>query len=87
MSTYSTRQWAWALALISGVGFVICFFWGAVIADPALKELHIALLQLSFPGFTGLTAGGFINGLIQSVIWGLVAGWAVAASLNAFGKK
>jgi len=86
MSTYSTRQWAYALALIFGACFVICFFWGAVITDPALKALHVDLLRMSFPGFAGLTLAGFVNGLIQSIIWGLVTGWALAASLNFFKK-
>lgn len=85
-STYAARQWSSAFALIAGAGFIICFFWGSLLADPALKDLHMALLKMSFPGFTGLTIGSFLNGFIQSIIWGLIIGWALASSLNRFAR-
>ena len=87
MSTYSPRQWAYALALLFGACFVICFLWFFFINDPSLKELYVNMFRVYYPGFSGFTTGGFINGFIQSIIWGLVAGWALAVSLNMFAKK
>ncbi|MCF7844582.1 MAG: hypothetical protein K9M03_02020 [Kiritimatiellales bacterium] len=87
MSTYSVRQWALALAIIAVTIFGICFFWGSFLSDPALKDLHMNLMRVCFPGFSGMTLGGFINGSIQSIVWGLVIGWMLASSLNMFSKK
>ncbi|MBU2213030.1 hypothetical protein KJ996_00115 [Patescibacteria group bacterium] len=87
VSAYSSRQWALALAIVASSIFVACFFWGSLLNDPALKELHMNLMRVSFPGFSGITIGGFINGFIQSTAWGLGIGWILAASLNMLSKK
>jgi len=86
MSNQSTRQTSLALATVLGALFIVCFFWGYTISDPAVNSLHMNMLRMSFPGFTGLTLTSFILGLIQSVIWGLLIGWAYATSLNFFKK-
>ncbi|MBU0767171.1 hypothetical protein KKF55_05365 [Patescibacteria group bacterium] len=87
MSTYSTRQWAFALAIVASSIFVACFFWGSFLSDPVLKDLHMNLMRVSFLGFSDMTIGGFINGFLQSVVWGLGIGWILASSLNMFSKK
>ena len=87
MSTYAPRQWAYALALLGIIGFIICFFWGSLLSEPALKEMHMDMLRMSYFGFNGMNTQSFIFGIIQTGVWGLVIGWALATSLNLFERK
>lgn len=60
--------------LLLAVIYIICYFWGYTNDDPAVQELHLNLLKLSFLGFSGLNGLSFFLGLIQSFIWGLIVG-------------
>ena len=87
MTTFVPRQWALAIGLLGLIGFVICFFWGSLLEDSALKAMHLDLFRMSFFGFSRMDGKSFIFGIIQSGIWGAIIGWAVANSLNFFGRK
>jgi hypothetical protein len=87
MNHFFLQQWSKACALLCGVFFIICLFWVGLIADPALQKLHMDILRISLPGFTDMSPGSVIIGLIESVIFGLIYGSAVAASLNIFSRK
>lgn len=87
MACQSQQQWAKAFALLSGIFFIICMLWSYLITDSALQQLHIDLLRISYPGFSGMNSASFLIGLVESVVYGLVLGSAIAASLNIFAKK
>lgn len=50
--------------------FVVCYIWYWV--QPAQRELHQALLELTFLGWSGMNATSFISGIVQSFIWGYI---------------
>ena len=66
--------------------FVVCYLWQFVLTEAALKELHMVLLRMTFPGFTGMTTGSFIIMIVESIIFGFIAGWIFAVLLNYFKK-
>ncbi len=53
--------------------FIICMFWGFLLSTPELKKLHTNLLKIFYPGFNFNTIG-IIIGLIESYIYGWIAG-------------
>ena len=87
VSHYSLPQWSKAFALLAGIFFVICILWSALITDPALQRLHMDLLRISLPGFSGMDAMSIIIDLIESIVSGLIVGAAIASSLNIFAQK
>lgn len=60
------------VGLVFALVYVVCYFWGYTNNEPAVRELHLNLLKLSFLGFTGMNGLSFFLGLIQSFIWGLI---------------
>ena len=87
MSNYPTAQWTKGFAVFFGISFIGCFLWDSIITDPVLKELHMNMLKISFFGFSGRDLTSFVSGIVQSTIWGAVAGWLIATCLNMFKKK
>lgn len=87
MCHYSLCQWAKASALLSGIFFVICLLWSSLITDPTLQKLHMDLLRISLPGFSGMNFASLLIGLVESIVYGLIVGAAVASSLNIFARK
>ncbi|HLD32815.1 MAG TPA: hypothetical protein VJB10_04470, partial [Candidatus Peribacteraceae bacterium] len=65
----------------------ICILWSYLIVDPTLQKLHMDLLRISLPGFSGMDAMSIIIGLIESIVYGLIVGAAIASSLNIFAQK
>ena len=53
--------------------FVICAAWGILLGAPELKELHLNLLRLTFPGF-GFSFSGYLIGLVEAFVYGWVGG-------------
>jgi hypothetical protein len=58
------------LGLFFFILFVICFIWFWI--WPAERELHLALLKLSFMGYSGMNPLSFILGAVQSYIWAYI---------------
>ncbi len=86
MSTYSPRQWALASGASHGLFFIVCYLWQYALTDAALKALHMDILRMTFPGFTGMSTTGLLIIIIESVIFGFVVGWIFATLLNYFKK-
>lgn len=85
MSTFSPAQWAKAKALLAGVFYVPCFFWGYFLTDPVLRELHVAIFRtLTFGYGTGMDLTTFVMGLVVFVVLGALCGWLLATFLNWF---
>ncbi len=53
--------------------FIVCSAWGVLLSAPELKELHLNLLKLAFPGF-GFTFSGYVLGLAEAFAYGWLGG-------------
>jgi len=53
--------------------FLVCSVWGMLLSAPELKELHLNLLRLAFPGF-GFTFLGYVLGLAEAFVYGWLGG-------------
>jgi hypothetical protein len=73
-----------SLASFSAISFVLCVGYGLI----APAAFHPAwLLEAVLPGFTWLTAGGFVLGLIESALYGAFAGALYSALYNYFARR
>lgn len=72
MKKHKCSYWKCSMhvGLFLAVFFVICFAWFYI--QPEEKELHMALLNLSFLGWSGMNFPSFLLGAIQSFIWGYI---------------
>ncbi len=59
---------------IAGLLYLGCVTWDALFPGLAMNRVWAPL----FPGFTWLTWGGFVIGLLESVAYGALVGWLVA---------
>jgi len=82
MNHLNINKTGYTVGILTAVFFIICIFWGVLLTDPVLKELHYNILRLSFPGFA-FTAAGVITGLIESFVYG----WFFGALLAWLCKK
>jgi heme/copper-type cytochrome/quinol oxidase subunit 1 len=64
--------------------FTICVI-GGVLA-PSLPIQH-STLELLLPGFTWISFGSFVLGLIESFLFGVYAGWGLALLHNVFTRR
>ena len=73
MNHLNTRKSGNVIGMITVVFFALCMFWGLILVDPVLKELHLNILKITFPGFS-MTAVGILIGAIESFIYGWIFG-------------
>lgn len=57
-----------ALGLTSAVSFVVCVLWGLLLPEPV--HMH-QFLEYVLPGFTWLSIGTALLGLIESFLFGV----------------
>lgn len=70
-SMLDTKLVTRTLAIWSAVSFVVCVIYGVITP----QSFHTAaLLEQELPGFTWLTAQGFMIGLVESFLYGVFAG-------------
>ena len=60
-----------ALGLTFAVSFVVCVLWGLVLPEPV--HMH-EFLQLVLPGFTWISVGSAVLGLVESFLFGVYFG-------------
>lgn len=53
--------------------FLLCMVWGLLLSDPILKELHLNILRITFPGFSMSLIGALV-GAVESFVYGWVLG-------------
>jgi len=53
--------------------FGLCMAWGLVLLDPVLKELHLNILRIVYPGFS-MSFVGIVIGVVESFIYGWLIG-------------
>jgi hypothetical protein len=73
-----------ALGLTFAISFVVCVLWGLLLPEP----LHMhQFLQFVLPGFTWISWGSAILGLIESFLFGVYFGLIYAPIHNALTPK
>ena len=78
------RVLSWSLGLFSGVSFAVCLLYGLIVPEP----LHMrAFLESVLPGFRWLTVGGFVIGLVESLLYGIYAGLVFTPIYNTLLKR
>ncbi len=73
MNNLNINKTGYVLGILSALFFIVCTIWGVLISAPVLKELHLMLMQIAYPGFT-LTAVGYIIGLVEAFVYGYIIG-------------
>lgn len=68
MKRLRIRGAALSLALFFDVSFILCILWG--LALPRVHAKGSQLLEAIIPGFTWLTPGSFVLGLVWSTLLG-----------------
>jgi len=71
------KHLAMILAILGAVWYVVCFFWGFVIAEE-IRQFHADFLRLSVLGWTGMNLISLLLGIIQWATWGWLMGWSFA---------
>lgn len=61
------------VGIISVAFFVICAAWGIVLIEPTLKELHVNILRIAYPGFS-MSFVGVMIGIVEAFIYGWLLG-------------
>ena len=84
------RGFAKAVACIIGLVYVVCAIFVTLWPDLALRLfgwlVHLVNID-KFAGDVNITAGGFIAGLVQIVIYSYVIAWLIAWLHNKFCKS
>ncbi len=62
-----------AFGILSVIFFLFCMAWGFLLTDPVLKELHVNILRIAYPGFT-MSLIGAVIGLVETFIYGWIFG-------------
>lgn len=74
----------WSLGLFGAVTFNTCVLYGLI----APESLHLGrVLGVLLPGFTWLTATGFLKGLIEAFLYGAYVGLVFAPIHNALARR
>lgn len=55
--------------ILSVVFFLLCMAWGFILTAPELKELHLNILRIVYPGFAMSIIGATV-GIVASFIYG-----------------
>lgn len=73
-----------SLGVSAAVSFVVCVLWGLLM--PEFLHMH-GFLELVLPGFKWLSAGNFVLGLVESLLFGIYAGVVYVPIRNFFTKR
>ena len=83
MGSLNIRVVTWSLAVFTTMTYLVCILYGLIV--PA--RLHMTqFLEITLPGFTWLTASGFLIGLVESFLYGAYAGLVFTPIYNFFHK-
>ncbi len=78
----TTRIAAISGGAIAGLLYLGCVVWDLLVPVYAMNRIWGPLL----PGFVWLTWGEFLLGLVESVLYGVLLGWLIAAVPNAVAR-
>ena len=80
----NTKLWAVTLGCWMAISFTICVLGGVI--TPGLPIPH-RTLELLLPGFVWISFGAFVLGLIESLLFGVYAGWLLAVIHNFLARR
>lgn len=80
----NTKLWTVTLGCWMAISFTLCVL-GGVIA-PGLPIPH-RTLELLLPGFTWISLGAFVLGLVETFFYGVYAGWLLVAIHNFLARR
>ncbi|OFW28637.1 MAG: hypothetical protein A3H97_03470 [Acidobacteria bacterium RIFCSPLOWO2_02_FULL_65_29] len=80
----NVKVWAMSSGCWTAISFTICVL-GGVIA-PGLPIPH-GTLELLLPGFTWISPGSFVLGLVETSLYGVYTGWLFAMLHNVFARR
>jgi len=84
MHPLSIMVMTWSLGLYTAVTYVFCVLYGLV----APKGLHATqLLEWMLPGFTWLSPGSFVLGLVEAFLFGVYAGLVFTPIYNSVERR
>jgi hypothetical protein len=78
------KLWTVTLGCWMAISFTLCVL-GGVIA-PSLPIPH-RTLELLLPGFTWISLGAFVLGLVETFLYGVYSGWLLVAIHNFFARR
>ncbi len=74
----------WSLGLFGAVSFILCVIYGLLVPEPLhMKQLLLDLL----PGFTWLSFGSFLLGLVESFLYGVYIGLVYVPLYNTLHRR
>ncbi len=73
MNRLNTVKTGYVIGVLSVAFFALCMSWGLLISDPILKELHLNILRIAYPGF-GFSAVGLLIGAVEAFVYGWLLG-------------
>jgi len=73
-----------SLGLTFAISFVVCVLWGLLLPEPV--HMH-EFLQLVLPGFTWISFGAALLGLIESFLFGVYFGLIYAPIYNVLNRN
>jgi hypothetical protein len=84
MHSLNWRVMTLSLGLFSAVTFVVCVAYGLLVPT----SLHMSqFLEAMLPGFTWLTAGSFVLGLVEAFLYGVYAGLVFTPIYNVVARR
>ncbi len=75
---------ALALGLFLAITFTLCVLWGLLVPHTLLQR---EILEVVFPGFTWLSGGSFILGLVESFLYGVYTAVLFVPLYSVFNRR
>lgn len=73
-----------SLGIFTSIGFILCVVYGLIV-PPVMHAPR--LLEMALPGFKWLTFIGFCVGLVESFLYGALAGLVFVTIYNALHRR
>lgn len=73
-----------SLGIFTAISFIVCVIYGFLVPTTIHRP---EFLEMALPGFKWLTFGGFLVGLIESFLYGTLAGVVYAPIYNALSRR
>lgn len=84
MQTLNWKVMTLSLGLFSGFSFILCVAWGLAV-PPGLHGTRF--LEMTLPGFTWLSPGSFVLGLVETVVIGAYVGLVFTPIYNTVSSR
>jgi hypothetical protein len=82
MKRLTIRGTGLTLGIFSDVTFVLCVLWGMLL--PGLHARGVPILEGILPGFTWLTPGSIVLGLVEAFLYGIYIALVFVPLFNYF---